>query len=359
MASMRFGIHTIEDYSPATHKPLPEFYDDLVDRAVLAEELGYESFWVTEHHFHWFGGAHANPIVLLSAVAARTRTIRLGTAVTLLPYWHPLKVAEEFACLDNLSHGRVDLGVGRGFFKLEWDGLGLSMAESRPRFDESLALIQRLWTEERVSHRGTFWNFEDVELVPKPVQRPHPPIWVAGTFTPESFSNAGRLGMPLMVVPYVAIDLDDIKQKVGLYKEGWREGGHRGEPTVLGFFLTYISDDESTLQEQLEDRVRFYKDVNQVPERRMQGERDAQQYGNFEGTLEKMGYMQFGILQESNKALFGTPSHIAEVVRLWEREAGMNYVTIMPSWGQLPEETVRTTMRRFATEVIPLFSQRG
>jgi len=113
---MRWGIHTIEDYHEETHGSLPEFYDKLVARAVLAEELGYESFWLTEHHFHWLGGAHANPLVALSAIAARTRKLRLGTAVTLLPYRHPLLVAEEIACLDNLSHGRVDVGIGRGFF---------------------------------------------------------------------------------------------------------------------------------------------------------------------------------------------------------------------------------------------------
>jgi alkanesulfonate monooxygenase SsuD/methylene tetrahydromethanopterin reductase-like flavin-dependent oxidoreductase (luciferase family) len=157
---MRWGIHTIEDYHEATHGfPVSQFYDNLVARAVLAEELGYESFWITEHHFHWFGGAHANPIVALSAIAARTKKIRLGTAVTLLPYRHPLLVAEELACLDNLSHGRVDVGIGRGFFKIEYDGLGVPMSESRPRFNENLEIMRRAWTEPELTYKGRFFSF--------------------------------------------------------------------------------------------------------------------------------------------------------------------------------------------------------
>src|SRR2546425_10956402 len=111
---MRWGIHAIEDYQETTHGPLPAFYDKLVARAVLAEQLGYESFWITEHHFHWFGGAHANPLVALPAIAARTTTLRPGTAVTLLPYRHPLLVAEEMARLDHRSDDRADLAERRG-----------------------------------------------------------------------------------------------------------------------------------------------------------------------------------------------------------------------------------------------------
>src|SRR5207244_8830977 len=128
-----------------------------------ARGRGYQMFCLREHHFDWVAGAHANPIVARSAIAARPRKIRLGTAVTLLPYRNPLLVAEETACLDNLSHGRVDLGVGRGFFKIEYDGLGIPMAESRARFTESLEVIRRVWTEHEVTHKGQFWQFADVE----------------------------------------------------------------------------------------------------------------------------------------------------------------------------------------------------
>jgi natural product biosynthesis luciferase-like monooxygenase protein len=348
---MRWGIHAIEDYHESTHGALPQFYDTLIARAVLAEQLGYESFWITEHHFHWFGGAHANPLVALSAIAARTRRLRLGTAVTLLPYRHPLLVAEEMACLDNLSHGRLDVGVGRGFFKIEYDGLGIPMAESRARFNESLDVIRRAWTEPEVTHKG---QFEDVELAPKPVQKPHPPIWMAATVTPESFATIGRLGLPIMIVPYVAASVDDLKQKVQLYLDAFRDAGHRHQPEVLAFFMVYITDDEHTLREQIADRILAYGQVNQRPERKMKGDRDPVQYAHFAGLIDKMQYFTFDALHGGRKALFGTPQHCAEIVRLWQREVGVTYTTVMPSWGGLPEETLHTSMRRFAQEVIPL-----
>ena len=351
---MKWGIHAIEDYQECTHGPLPAFYDKLVARAELAEQLGYESFWITEHHFHWFGGAHANPLVALAAMAARTRKIRLGTAVTLLPYRHPLLVAEEMACLDNLSHGRLDFGVGRGFFKIEYDGLGISMAESRPRFEESLDIIRRAWTEPEVTYKGQFWQFEDVELVPKPVQKPHPPIWMAATVTPESFTNIGRKGLPIMIVPYIAPNLDHVKGQVKLYFDAFREAGHRHQPQVLAFFMAYITDDMSTLREQIADRILAYGAVNQKPERKMRGDRDPAQYGHFANLLDKMKFFNYDSLHGGRKALFGTPEHCADIVKLWQREIGVTYTTVMPSWGVLPEDTIRTTMTRFAREVIPL-----
>jgi natural product biosynthesis luciferase-like monooxygenase protein len=352
---MRWGIHTIEDYHEATHGfPVSQFYDNLVARAVLAEELGYESFWITEHHFHWFGGAHANPIVALSAIAARTTKLRLGTAVTLLPYRHPLLVAEELACLDNLSHGRVDVGIGRGFFKIEYDGLGISMSESRPRFNENLEIIRRAWTEPELTYKGRFFSFEDVELVPKPVQRPHPPLWAAATATPESYANAGRIGFPIMIVPYIASSVDELAQRVRLYFDAFREAGHRHQPEVLGFFMAYVTDDVSDLRGQIADRIRAYGEVNEKPERKMRGERDPEQYAHFANLLAKMKFFTFDSLHGGNKALFGTPQHCADIVRLWQREVGVTCTTIMPSWGGLPEQTVHTTMRRFAREVIPL-----
>jgi natural product biosynthesis luciferase-like monooxygenase protein len=356
---VRWGVHAIEDYHESTHGPLPEFYDRLVERAVLAEALGYESFWLTEHHFHWFGGAHANPIVALSAIAARTTRLRLGTAVTLLPYRHPLLVAEEIACLDNLSHGRVEFGIGRGFFKIEYDGLGIQMSESRLRFFESLELIRRAWTESEVTHRGQVWEFDDVELVPKPVQKPHPPIWMAATVSPESFVNTGSLGLPLMIVPYIAPSLADLRQKVQLYLDAFRESGHPGQPEVLAFFMLYVTDDESTLREQIADRILAFSEVNQRPDRKMRGERDPVQYAHFANLQQKMERFSFDSLYGGQKALFGRPQRCAEIVRLWQREVGVTYTTVMPSWGVLPEETVRTSMQRFAREVIPLFDSCG
>jgi alkanesulfonate monooxygenase SsuD/methylene tetrahydromethanopterin reductase-like flavin-dependent oxidoreductase (luciferase family) len=157
-----------------------------------------------------------------------------------------------------------------------------------------------------------------------------------------------------MIVPYIASSVDELAQRVRLYFDAFREAGHRHQPEVLGFFMAYVTDDVSDLRGQIADRIRAYGEVNEKPERKMRGERDPEQYAHFANLLAKMKFFTFDSLHGGNKALFGTPQHCADIVRLWQREVGVTCTTIMPSWGGLPEQTVHTTMRRFAREVIPL-----
>lgn len=157
----------------------------------LAEELGYDTVMVGHHHF--LPRQISDPFTLLAALAARTERLRLATAVLLLPLHHPLEVAERVATLDELSGGRVSLGVGSGWNQTEYAAFGASLRERAARMDESLALLRRLWTEEDVSGDGRFWRFPAITLQPRPVQSPHPPLWVAGN-APAAIDRAARLG---------------------------------------------------------------------------------------------------------------------------------------------------------------------
>jgi natural product biosynthesis luciferase-like monooxygenase protein len=355
---MRYGIHTVEDYRDESHHSVPHFYENLIDRAILAEELGYEGFWLTEHHFHWYGGVHANPLVALSAIAARTTKLRLGTAVTLLPYSHPLRIAEDYALLDNLSHGRVDLGVGRGYYKIEYDGWGIAMSESRERFSEHLDVIVRAWTESNLTFRGRFTDVEDLELIPRPVQRPHPPIWLAASITPESFERNGALGRPLMVVPLIA-PVEQMQPLVALYRDAYRAAGHGGEPEILGIFMTHIgNDDTQAYREQMQGAIENFRAVAEIPERKMRGERDPKQYEHFKDFLENMKWFTFENVYRNDSVLCGSPEHVADVIDRWRTEVGLTYISIHPSWGGFDEDTVRTTMRSMAEQVWPLVAER-
>ena len=175
---MRFGLNffpsfRLQDMSTA------EYYALGLRLSERADELGYASVKTVEHYFHDYGGHSPNPIVLLSAIAARTRRIRLITGAVIPAFNHPIKLAAELAMLDNISNGRLDAGFGRAFIPKEFDVFGVSMDESRARFEEGIDIITRLWTEERVSYEGKFHRFHDVRLMPRPVQKPHPPIWIA------------------------------------------------------------------------------------------------------------------------------------------------------------------------------------
>lgn len=157
----------------------------------LAEELGFDTVMVGHHHF--LPRQISDPFTLLAGLAARTERIRLATAVLLLPLHHPLEVAERVATLDELSGGRVSLGVGSGWNPTEYAAFGSSLRERGARMDESLALLRRLWTEEAVAGEGAHWRFPPVTVQPRPVQAPHPPLWVAGN-APAAIDRAARLG---------------------------------------------------------------------------------------------------------------------------------------------------------------------
>jgi alkanesulfonate monooxygenase SsuD/methylene tetrahydromethanopterin reductase-like flavin-dependent oxidoreductase (luciferase family) len=198
---MKFGINFFPAFRPH-QKTTAEYYAQCLRVSEQADELGFSSIKAVEHYFHDYGGHSPNPIVLLAAIAARTKRVRPITGAVIPAFNHPIKLAGELAMLDNISRGRLDVGFGRAFIPEEYAAYGLDMQHSRAMFDEGLAAIRRLWTEERVTHEGHFWSFKDVHSMPRPFQKPHPPIWVAAIASEESFVNAGKNGYHIMIVPY-------------------------------------------------------------------------------------------------------------------------------------------------------------
>jgi alkanesulfonate monooxygenase SsuD/methylene tetrahydromethanopterin reductase-like flavin-dependent oxidoreductase (luciferase family) len=193
---MQFGLHFLMSCADG-QSPVAR-YQETLEQAARAEALGFESVWPVEHHFHRAVSALPCPALLLAAVAARTRTLRLGTAIVQLPLAHPLRVAEELATLDVLSGGRVEVGVGRGGNPAHFAGFGVPMAESRGRFEEALDYVGLAWSEERFSFCGRYFQAADLALAPRPVQRPHPPVRVAANGA-ETAEWAGRAGLPILV----------------------------------------------------------------------------------------------------------------------------------------------------------------
>src|SRR5207247_7762461 len=172
-----------------------------------ADALGYHHIRTVEHYFRGYGGYSPSPIVFLTAVAQRTQRVRLVTGAVLPAFNHPIKLAAELAMLDCLSDGRLEAGFARAFLPEEVDAFQVPMDESRARFEEGIAAVKRLWTETEVRFDGPCHQFAPLSLWPRPVQHPHPPIWVAAIQTTESFVWAGEQGYNLMIVPYMcAVD---------------------------------------------------------------------------------------------------------------------------------------------------------
>jgi alkanesulfonate monooxygenase SsuD/methylene tetrahydromethanopterin reductase-like flavin-dependent oxidoreductase (luciferase family) len=192
---MDFGI-LLPFRNPAQwHAPITKIYDEHIEEAVLAEELGYDHVWTTEHHFYddaW----SPSLLPILAAIAQRTSRIRLGTFIIILPFHHPVRVAEDAATVDILSKGRLDLGLGQGYVVSEFESFRIPRRERAARLEEGSELIRRCFTEENFSSSGKFYPMENVNLTPKPVQKPYPPIWIAA-MAEKSVTRAARLGFHL------------------------------------------------------------------------------------------------------------------------------------------------------------------
>ena len=197
-----------------------------------AEAAGFDSIWLGEHHNHPL--LYPAPLIALSAVASRTRSIRLGTGVLLLPLYHPVMVAEEAAMVDVISRGRLILGIGAGYAPEEFASFGFSIKERGSRLEENAALLERLWTEENVTHRGRHYQLENVTVAPRPVQRPRPPIWF-GAWAEPAIRRAARLGDAWLIGP--SASLDEIAPCLSTYREAAR-AMRKGEGEVA--LLRYV-----------------------------------------------------------------------------------------------------------------------
>jgi len=197
-----------------------QVYANTLDECRLAEELGFHTVWLAEHHFSPYGIA-PSLAVLAAAVARETRRVRIGTAVVVAPFAHPLRIAEEWAMVDILSEGRLDFGLGRGYQPAEFRGLAISMEKTRERFDESLELIRRAWTDERCTFEGDFYQVRDLSVLPNPVQKPHPPLWTAAV-SPDTYTLAAKRGLKILTSPAFT-PFDILRKNYDAYRQAWRE----------------------------------------------------------------------------------------------------------------------------------------
>jgi alkanesulfonate monooxygenase SsuD/methylene tetrahydromethanopterin reductase-like flavin-dependent oxidoreductase (luciferase family) len=202
---------------------LESIYERALERIEVMDQTGYDAVWLAEHHF---SGYSVCPSVHLMAmhVASRTKRLRIGTAITLAAFYHPLRIAEEVALLDILSGGRVNWGAGRGFDPVEFENFGVPMNESADRFREAVEIVLAAWESERLTHQGKFHAYRDVEVLPKPKQRPHPPAWVAAS-SEGAIDWAADQGLAILMDPHSAHD--EIARKQRYYDARRAEAGTR------------------------------------------------------------------------------------------------------------------------------------
>jgi alkanesulfonate monooxygenase SsuD/methylene tetrahydromethanopterin reductase-like flavin-dependent oxidoreductase (luciferase family) len=226
---------------PERRVPLQQVYARALDRIVVMDRAGYDAVWLAEHHFTTYSVCPSVHLMALEA-AHRTERLRIGTAVSLAALYHPLRLAEEVALLDVLTAGRVNWGAGRGFEPAEFAAFGVPLDETAPRFREAVEVVLEAWSNERLTFHGKYWDFDDVEVLPKPVQQPHPPTWVAATST-EAVGWAASMGHAILMDPHSSFA--EIGAKYDQYVADLAAGGF-GAPadTPMARLLAVAATDE-------------------------------------------------------------------------------------------------------------------
>ena len=218
-----------------------------------AERQGLDVMWLAELHFAPERSVLASPLILAGALAERTRRMKIGTAVQVLPLCHPLRLAEEAATVDQLSQGRLIFGVGRSGFPRTYEAYGVPYAESRERFAETLEIVKRAWREERFSYHGKYFSYDNVAVVPKPWQKPHPPIRIAAT-SPDTFPAIGALGHAAFVAARIGT-LSDLAPQVRSYREAYKAAGHPGPGEIYLRVPVYVAETDRRARDEPEESI--------------------------------------------------------------------------------------------------------
>ncbi|HUB94561.1 MAG TPA: LLM class flavin-dependent oxidoreductase [Stellaceae bacterium] len=318
-----------------------------------AEEMGLDVIWLGELHMDPTRSVLSAPLTVASAVGMRTRRIKIGIAVQVLPLVHPMRIAEEAATVDQISQGRLVFGVGRSGLPRGYDAYGIPYAESHDRFPEALALIKRAWTENSFSYEGRFYSCKNVNLSPKPYQRPHPPIRVAAS-SPDTFPTIGRLGDAIMVAVRAG-SLSDLVPSIKAYREAWREAGHPGRGAVYLRIPVYIAETERLAREEPEASImNFYRLLGEriVASAGQAGVRTIERRAERGQDLQALTYDA----ALRTKLVIGTPDRVVDRLRQIEEELGLDGILAECNCGGgLPPARVMNSLRLLCEQVLPQF----
>jgi natural product biosynthesis luciferase-like monooxygenase protein len=317
-----------------------------------AEDLGFDSVWPAEHHFSEYGFC-ASPALSLAAIARRTRRIRLGSGVVVLPFNHPVRVAEDYAMLDLLSGGRVELGVGRGYQPVEFRGYGVDPAHSREIFDESIEIIRRAWTRERLDFDGKHYRFEDVEVRPKPLQKPHPPIWLAA-LSEETFEKAGRLGFNLLCSPVFGGSLPAARDHIARYRETLAKHGHDPAAREVGaLVMVYAGETQEAARREFADPVIWYFRTFGKYVAPKLGQAPVESYEWYTQIRDLASVVEWEQLLEHGAVVCGEADYVTERVAEIRDVIGIDHFLCWTRLGGLARERVTAHMERMRDRVMP------
>jgi len=326
-------------------------FRDAVELAEAAERGGLDGVWLGEIHFTPIRSVQSAPLELASYLAARTERIRIGTAVTVLPLVHPLRIAEEAATVDQLSQGRFDLGIGRSGAASTYDALGIPYGESQARFEEALAIIREAWKGEPFSYEGRFHRIRNTVVTPRPYQVPHPPLRMAAN-SPETFPWVGRAGLPLFA-GLRDLGIPELGAHIAAYRAAWREAGHAGAGDVCLRIPLYAAPTEVAAHEEPRENMSyFFRRHTELARARLgrAGAGPVERARRHVADLEELSYDRI----VETRAAFGTGPSLVDRLRRLRDELGLDSIIAeLNPGGLLSLSQMRRTLDIVAREVVP------
>jgi alkanesulfonate monooxygenase SsuD/methylene tetrahydromethanopterin reductase-like flavin-dependent oxidoreductase (luciferase family) len=347
---MEFGV--FHEFPRQAEKSEAEAFADGLALVDAAEQRGIDVLWLAEFHLNALSVV-ASPLAIAAAIAGRTKRIRVGTAVQVLPLGNPLRLAEEWATVDQISRGRLIFGVGRASSPRSYVAYGIPYAESRDRFAEALAIIRRAWTEPTFSYEGTYYRYANVSLSPRPYQQPHPPIRVAATSS-DTFPTIGKEGFAVLTAIRQG-PLSELASDLERYRAAYRAAGHPGEGEVYLRIPIYVAETmEQAIAEPEHSIMQSYRDtaaqLTQTP-----GVRDALAPEVRVERARKLASINYEEVCR-DKVIVGTPVTVVERLRELRDKLAIEGILAELNFGrQIPYEQVMRSLRLLCTEVMPHF----
>jgi len=348
---MEFGL--FHEFQKSLKTSEAEAFAQSFELIDAAERWGLDAMWLAELHFEPGRSVLASPMILAAAIAQRTRRMKIGTAVQVLPLCHPLRLAEEAATVDQISDGRLIFGVGRSGFAHVYQAYGVPYEESRERFAETLEIVKRAWTNERFSFSGKYFTYDRIALVPKPLQKPTPPIRIAATSI-DTYEAIGTLGHPIFVAARLGT-LSELAPLVRGYREAYSAAGHPGTGEVYLRVPVYLAETEERARREPEESVmHLFRAIGGQLQAsaNVSGARAIEQRAERGQQLQTVSYDD----ALRDKMIVGTPDQVVEKLMRLRQEIGLDGILAELNPGSLiPHALVMNALRLLCQEVMPRF----
>lgn len=351
---MEYGLSFLPDIADNTYSSA-EYFQNALKLSKFADEAGLTTIKMTEHYLHPYGGYCPSPLMFLASVASITQRIRLMTGCILPVFHHPVKIAADTALLDAISQGRLDVGFARAYLPYEFSAFEIDMDSSREKFQQTIAAVKKLWTENNVSCNSPFFNFKQANSYPKPTQHIHPPLWGAAVNSRQSFAWLGEQGFNLLATPPLS-GLEDLLEKLAIYREEFIPDEVTKKPQIALSLPLLIAEDQEEAEtrgdQYLSEYIRVWADSADS-----WSNTSSSNYPGYTGMSYALRQNSPQHMRETLQAVIGTPAFVATQIKKIITLTGVDHILWQIDFGGQRLDSMMNSLSLFVNKVMPLLNE--